>query len=229
LAKVERFDPSHHIAGGRRAGLTVAGMVANAPCPAVATDPDNRVVEWNATFADLVGHDSLAKSNLQNLLRCSHPNGNPMSSGHVALHEMARDGTAPAAFEIDISPSGRAKVRVDVSVAVIIDRVEGSYRLIYFLRPRLRRRKMDAILENILVHGGSNGSSGARDRQLVRLTRRQGEVLRMMAIGATAGEIANDLGITTNTVRSHIRGIFDTLGVTRQTEAVARALREGLI
>jgi len=207
----------------------VAGIVANAPCPAVATDPHNRVVEWNATFANLVGRDNLAESNLQNLLCCNHPNGNPMSTGHAGLHEMALNGTAPAGFEIDITPLGRPKVRIDVSVAVVIDRTEGSHRLIYYLRPRLRRRKMDALLESMLTRGGSSEPSGARGRQLVKLTRRQREVLGMMAIGATASEIADELGITTNTVRSHIRGIFDTLGVTRQTEAVARALRDGLI
>ena len=40
---------------------------------------------------------------------------------------------------------------------------------------------------------------------------------------------ADQLNIKANTVRTHIRAIFETLGVSRQTEAVARALRDHLI
>ena len=50
-----------------------------------------------------------------------------------------------------------------------------------------------------------------------------------MATGATATEIATKLAIKVNTVRTHIRAIFQTLGVSRQTEAVARAVRDHLI
>ena len=63
----------------------------------------------------------------------------------------------------------------------------------------------------------------------MNLTRRQLQVLEMMSTGATATEIADQLNIKANTVRTHIRAIFETLGVSRQTEAVARALRDHLI
>ncbi len=55
------------------------------------------------------------------------------------------------------------------------------------------------------------------------------QVLEIMATGATATEIAAELEITVSTVRTHIRAIFEALGVTRQTEAVARAVRDHLI
>ena len=203
-------------------------LVQRATCPAVATGPDNRIVAWNRLFEELVGRDRLSRLNLQELLRCRHANGNLMSRGHAALHEMVLAGEAPAAFEVDLEPPRRSRVRAEVSVVVVLDRSEADHRLIYMLRPRHRRRRVDAALEHLLSGGHGSPAPGPSERSTSPLTRRQREVLRLMARGATAAEIADELGITHNTVRSHIRAIFHALGVTRQTEAVALALRDGL-
>jgi DNA-binding CsgD family transcriptional regulator len=202
-------------------------LVERAACPAVATGPDNRILAWNRAFAELSGREQLARLNLQDLLRCRHVNGNLMSRGHVALHEMVLAGEAPAAFEVDLEPPRRPRTRAEVSVVVVLDRGEADHRLIYMLRPRHRRRRVDAALEQLLSGGAVSPHPGPADRSTSPLTRRQCEVLRLMARGASAAEIAEELGITHNTVRSHIRAIFHALGVTRQTEAVALALRDG--
>ena len=206
----------------------VSALVERAACPAVATGPDNRIVAWNHLFEELVGRDRLSQLNLQELLRCRHANGNLMSRGHTALHEMVLAGEAPAAFEVDLEPPRKSRVRAEVSVVVVLDRTEPDHRLIYMLRPRHRRRRVDAALEQLLSGGVGPPAPGPAHRSTSPLTRRQREVLRLMALGATAAEIADELGITHNTVRSHIRAIFHALGVTRQTEAVALALRDGL-
>lgn len=215
---------------GRRDGGAhrVSALVERAACPAVATDPDNRILAWNRPFAELAGREQLSRLNLQELLRCRDVNGNLLSRGHAALHEMVLAGEAPAAFEVDLEPPRKARVRAEVSVVVVLDRSEADHRLIYMLRPRHRRRRVDAALEQLLSGGAAPSAPGPAERSASPLTRRQREVLRLMARGATAAEIADELGITHNTVRSHIRAIFHALGVTRQIEAVAVALRDGL-
>ncbi|MGD8441012.1 MAG: PAS and helix-turn-helix domain-containing protein [Holophagae bacterium] len=203
-----------------------------AACPAVATSADNMIVACNNAFTSLVGGTGAIGRNLQNLLRCRHPNGNLLSSQHAGLHEMVLSGEAPAAFEIDVEPEGRSRTRVDVSVIVVFDSGSDDHRLVYLMRPRLRRRRTDAALDRLLISMETFSSTPVRrapSTAASSLTTRQIQVLRLMAAGATASEMADDLGITPNTVRSHIRSIFETLAVTRQTEAVARALRDGLI
>lgn len=207
----------------------VTSIIDGAVCPAAATGPDNRIVAWNAAFTELAGRDDLEGHNLQDLLRCRHANGNSFSHGHVALHEMVLTGEAPAAFEIDVEPEGRPRVRVEVSVVVVFDNTAEHHRLIYLMRPRHRRRRTDAALEQLLNAGAAPPRRRASDSPSSTLTRRQLEVLGLMATGATASEMAAGLGITVNTVRTHIRAILETLGVTRQTEAVAKAVRGGLI
>lgn len=61
------------------------------------------------------------------------------------------------------------------------------------------------------------------------LSRRQRQVLGLLAEGVTAREIAAMLGIAEATVRNHIRLIFRKLSCHSQLQAVAVAIRLGLI
>ena len=61
------------------------------------------------------------------------------------------------------------------------------------------------------------------------LTKREIQLLHWMVEGHSNREIAKELFISENTVKYHIRNIFQKLEVQNRTEAVAYALREGLI
>ena len=63
----------------------------------------------------------------------------------------------------------------------------------------------------------------------VQLTPRELTTLRLMADGRSNKEIANDLGISERTVKTHLGHLFDKLGVTSRTEAAKVAARRGLI
>jgi DNA-binding NarL/FixJ family response regulator len=62
-----------------------------------------------------------------------------------------------------------------------------------------------------------------------RLTRRERGVLSMLAEGHSYSEVGASLGVSENTVRSHVRSIYEKLGVSSKTEAVMAALRLGLV
>jgi len=63
----------------------------------------------------------------------------------------------------------------------------------------------------------------------VQLTPRELSTLRRMADGRSNKEIANDLGISERTVKTHLGHLFEKLGVTSRTEAVKVATRRGLV
>ena len=50
-----------------------------------------------------------------------------------------------------------------------------------------------------------------------------------MATGAANKQIANELNIGQSTVKTHIVRIFNKLGVNGRTEAVAEAVKKGII
>jgi len=63
----------------------------------------------------------------------------------------------------------------------------------------------------------------------VQVTPRELSTLRLMADGKTNKEIANALGISERTVKTHLGHLFEKLGVTSRTEALKVATRRGLV
>jgi two-component system NarL family response regulator len=61
------------------------------------------------------------------------------------------------------------------------------------------------------------------------LTARETEVLRLVARGMRNKEIAGDLGISDETVQGHVKNILTKLSVHDRTEAVAVAVRRGIV
>jgi DNA-binding NarL/FixJ family response regulator len=63
----------------------------------------------------------------------------------------------------------------------------------------------------------------------VDLTPREREILRLMAQGLQTGEIAVRLGLSLSTVRNHIQNVLVKLGAHSKLEAVATAVRSGIV
>ena len=61
------------------------------------------------------------------------------------------------------------------------------------------------------------------------LTNREREILALLADGLGNKQIAARLGISTNTVKTHLELLFEKLGVASRAEAVARGVRQGLL
>jgi LuxR family maltose regulon positive regulatory protein len=61
------------------------------------------------------------------------------------------------------------------------------------------------------------------------LTKRELEVLALLAAGKRNRDIADELVVTLETVKKHLSHIFDKIAATNRTEAVSRARELGLI
>ena len=72
-------------------------------------------------------------------------------------------------------------------------------------------------------------ANGARSRAGCDLTKRELEVLRLVAAGHTNNQIASELGISCHTVRRHLQNVFARLGVPSRAAAAAFAVQHSLI
>jgi len=110
----------------------------------------------------------------------------------------------------------------------------------YLLKKTPPARLLDAIAE--ARQGGSPMSpeiarkvvvalqrTGRRDMSEHTLTPHETRIVRMLAEGDSYQEVGDRLGITVNTVRNHIRRIYEKLQVHTKSEAVSKALRGRLI
>jgi DNA-binding NarL/FixJ family response regulator len=70
--------------------------------------------------------------------------------------------------------------------------------------------------------------STAKDTATFNLTAREGEILELLTRGMSYKKIAEELFISIDTVRSHIKNIYDKLHVHSKSEAVAKALKHKL-
>ena len=61
------------------------------------------------------------------------------------------------------------------------------------------------------------------------LTPREGEVLALLVQGLTNPEIAERLVVSRSTAAAHVSSILSKLGVTNRAEAIALAIRRGLV
>ncbi|HTK45714.1 MAG TPA: LuxR C-terminal-related transcriptional regulator [Patescibacteria group bacterium] len=80
-----------------------------------------------------------------------------------------------------------------------------------------------------LVRPAGRSLAGGRRRAGLGLTDRQAEILALAAMGRSNDEIAVDLSISPNTVRTHLEHAFDRLRVHTRAAAVARAWELGIL
>jgi DNA-binding NarL/FixJ family response regulator len=108
----------------------------------------------------------------------------------------------------------------------------------YLLKKHISSKIFDAIDE--VMRGGAPMSPtvarlvvGSMQKQNTEnqynLTIREKEILNSLSQGNSYKMIAADYGISIDTVRTHIKRIYEKLHVHSQTEAVSKALNEGLV
>lgn len=99
--------------------------------------------------------------------------------------------------------------------AIEAAREGGSY-----LDPQVARVVMDHL---------KTPTNEADAAAIAQLSQRELEVLKLMVEGRSNPEIANELYLSPNTVKTHVRGIMNKLAVDDRVQAAVVALRAGLV
>ena len=99
-----------------------------------------------------------------------------------------------------------------------------------FILPNLLAR-IDAVLRRSLWNKKTNEQNIniPIDAELEQLTKREKEVISMLAKGASNKEIADKLFVRDVTIKTHLNTIFKKLKVTNRTQAVLLAIQLGII
>ena len=105
----------------------------------------------------------------------------------------------------------------DSSPRELIRAIHDVFRGELTLHPAVARKLLD-------LHGQLSDTKSSHQS----LTKREMEVLKLLAKGLSNREIAETLVISEQTARSHVTSILKKLGLTSRTQAVLYALRQGI-
>jgi two-component system, NarL family, response regulator LiaR len=102
---------------------------------------------------------------------------------------------------------------IDRLLSAISAAIEGAT----YLDPQIARR----VIEHLKPPAPSDN--------IGQLSQRELEVLKLMVEGKSNPEIAAELYLSTNTVKTHVRGIMNKLSVDDRVQAAVVALRNGIV
>ena len=146
--------------------------------------------------------------------------------GLGSFWDAARSEAAPVSAEIGF-PGGRT-IRASVSLCVSTAGTPLGRALL--LRDITREKQIQVELSSEvakrLVRMAGNGGDAAAD--LPPLTRREREILELVAGGLSNASIASRLEISTNTVASHLKHLYAKIHVASRSQAAAYALTHGV-
>lgn len=127
---------------------------------------------------------------------------------------MVRDGYVDhvVLYTWDATADFLAQVEHAGVAAVILKSVTGE-RLVQALERTVTGERM----------GMSHVTRSPRSEQTNELSNREKEVLALLALGSTNRQIANELYLSVDTVKSHMRRLYSKLGVSNRTQAALRA------
>jgi ATP/maltotriose-dependent transcriptional regulator MalT len=94
---------------------------------------------------------------------------------------------------------------------------------------KLTGTKERVVVKEVLVPAGKPFVPDERKREDLGITRREFEILELIAQGMSNREIAGRLYVSENTIKTHSSRVFDKLGAKRRTQAVQLGKEFGLL
>ena len=97
--------------------------------------------------------------------------------------------------------------------------IEAAMEGAIYLDPQIARLVLDSL----------KSPAPAPNPNIALLSERESEVLKLIVEGKSNNEIAEELYLSTNTIKTHVRGIMNKLSVDDRVQAAVIALRSGLV
>ena len=205
-------------------------------------DAAQRIIYWNRPAERMLGY-SEAEVLDQDCYRVIKGRRCDRAWCHAncMVHREVLRGSLPADFDLLTRTKQGEDIWLNISIIVLPRR--GKPLTVHLLRDVTRRKRNEERLDHALsILGVSNVPLGKCKKDagathsttypaeaIAALSRREVEILRVLAEGLSSGAIADRLGISVFTVRNHIRNALRKLGLNSKVQAVSFAFRNGLL
>lgn len=205
-----------------------------------AVDCDQRIVHWNEaaeqmlgqTAAEVLGkpcHEVFAGRDAQNFRFCR---------SNCPVTQNARRGRPTQDYDLVAKRPDGKDMWANVSVMLLKNPQEPPL-VLHTVRDVTERRRVETFARRAMeslreIESPPASESGPeteepRPTPIPPLSRREMQVLQLMAVGLTTKDIADHLGISPITARNHITHVISKLGAGNRLQAVLYASRRRLI
>ncbi len=218
--------------------------VSKASDGAFVVDEEYRIVYWNQKATSILGYtaDQAVGRYCYELMGGHDEKGRNVCRRFCRIAVNARRGASPSNIDLLTSTNKRGRLWVNLSsFAYQPSEAEQGNVIVHLFRDVTRRINAERFADKIIeasrtLHSADSSFEVPNPPRETspnpgegELTRRERQVLLLLARGLGTAEIANALTISASTTRNHIQSILNKLGVHSRLEAVAHAYENGFI
>lgn len=199
--------------------------------------PDGLITAWNQAAVELFGiveKDAIGKfcsDVLHGIDECGRA-----CNENCAIRQWAQNHQPLKNYDIHVETNGKRQW-CNVSVLIVNEDRSNTPYTVHIARPAELRKRFEGLLRDFVVSETSLPSvnvgeiltSKKTPTAMTDLTRRELEILRHLAKGATTADIATELFISRSTTNNHIQNILKKFNAHSRLEVVQRAVQVGLI
>ncbi len=205
-------------------------------------DRNQRIIHWSPSAEQILGHpaqevlgqfcyDVLGSRDAQNYRFCRR---------NCPIVTNARRGRLTSDYDVLTRTKDGSEVWINVSILLLKIKRSQSPLIIHLIRDVTERRRVEGLARRAVESlrelsteqrqtAGQAAGPDTRPTPLPALSRRELQVLQLLASGLGTRQIADDLGVSPITARNHITHVVSKLGARNRLEAVLYASRRRLI
>jgi PAS domain S-box-containing protein len=216
--------------GGRPADrLDLDRLLGDAADGVCAVDGGGRIMLWNRAAEKILGHaarEVVGRPCCQVFVGRDSA-GNRLCYRGCHVMTLVQRGESVQHFDMATRTKTGQPVWLDISILVVPGVRPDLATTVHLFRDVTASREIETLVHERLARASAPASSNTSPADT--LTRRELEILRLVANGANTKAVAERLHVSPATVRNHVQNIFGKLGVHSRLEAAAYAARHGLV
>jgi PAS domain S-box-containing protein len=221
--------------------VDIFNLLSNTADGVFAIGGDHRIIFWNKAAQDILGFNpkEVLGKYCYKVIFGRTESGEVLCSKSCCVIDSIKKGRKVRNFDTLAHTKAGVPVWINVSIIAIPSRHEDLDVAVHIFRDITQRKREQILIKKITstinlidqVEEDSyiNKTSTLSRKPHSNLTRREYDVLRLLAEGRSAKDIAEELYISWPTARKHIQNILTKLGLHSKLEAVTYAIRNNMI
>jgi PAS domain S-box-containing protein len=209
--------------------MELNGWLANTADGVCAVGTDGKIVLWNRAAEKILGHtprEVLGRSCCEVFVGWDAA-GNRLCYQGCHVMTLVRQGEPVQHFQMATRTKLGKPVWLDISILTVPGSQRDLSTTIHLFRDATVAHEIEALVRQRLAEASPPAANAAAPT--AELTRRELEILRLIAGGANTRAMAERLHVSPATIRNHVQNIFGKLDVHSRLEAAAYAHRHGLL